>query len=93
MKPKEKMMKVIFRPIEGNTDFSVDCKNTDIFVKIEELFYDKYPEYNNTKINFVINGEKINILKNVDYNEIKDSDIIIFENIQVNYYFLFTKNK
>ena len=86
-------MSVIFLSIDENIHYSIICKITDNYSNIEEIFYDKYPEYKNTKINFVINGEKINILKNIDYNEIKDSDIIIFENIQINYYFLFAENK
>lgn len=82
MKPKEKMMKVIFRPIEGNTDFSVDCKNTDIFVKIEELFYDKYPKYKNTKKVFNINENRIDRFKNIDFNEIKNNEDITFKQIE-----------
>ena len=75
-------MSVIFLSIDENIHYSVVCKNTDIFNKIEKKFYDKYPEYKNTKNDFIVNGNKINILNNLNENKIKNNDIIIIESFK-----------
>ena len=72
-------MNLIFISIDENIHYSVICKNTDYFSNIIKKLYDKYPEYKNTKNDFIVNGNKIDILKNLDDNKIKNSDIITFE--------------
>ena len=78
----EKMMSVIFISIDQNIYYSTICKNTDIFSNIEEKFYDKYPEYKNATSEFFVNGNKIDRLKNIDDNKIKNSDIITFKSFK-----------
>ncbi len=79
IKSEEKMMSIIFISIDQNIHYSIICKNTDIFSNIEKKFYDKYPEYKNTQNEFIINGNKVDRLKNIDDNKIKNSDIITFK--------------
>ena len=79
-KSEEKLISVIFKSFDENINYSVICKKTDKFEKIESLFYDKYPQYKNLNYNFLSNGKKIERNKNLDENKIKNSDIIIFEN-------------
>ena len=74
----ENLMNVIFISNDENIHYSVICKNTDIFSQIEEIFYDKYPDYKNEKNYFVANGNKVDRSKNLDDNNIKNSDIILF---------------
>jgi len=76
-KPNEKLMSVIFNSFDENIHYSVVCKNTDEFSKIESLLYEKYPEYKKLNKNFIINGNKIDISKNLKDNKIQNSDIII----------------
>ena len=78
-KKGEKMISVIFLSVDQNIYYSVICKNTDIFSNIINKFYDKYPEYKNTKNDFIVNGNKVDILKSIDDNKIKNSDIITFK--------------
>ena len=73
---EEKLISLIFISFDENIHYSIICKNTDIFSNILTLLYDKYPEYKNLKISFIINGKEINISKSIEDNKIKNSDII-----------------
>ena len=79
-KSEEKLMSVIFKSFDEDINYSVICKNNDKFEKIESLLYDRYPEYKNSNNNFLLNGKKIERNKNLDDNNIKNSDIITLEN-------------
>ena len=75
-KPNEKLMSIVFNSFDENIHYSVICKNTDQFLKIESLLYEKYPEYKYLNKDYYVNGVKIDINKNLKDNNIKDSDII-----------------
>ena len=75
-KPNEKLMSVVFNSFDENIHYSVICKNTDQFLKIESLLYEKYPEYKYLNKDYFVNRVKIYITKNLKDNNIKDSDII-----------------
>ena len=75
-KPNEKLMSIVFNSFDENIHYSVICKNTDQFLKIESLLYDKYPQYKYLNKDYYVNGVKIDITKNLKDNNIKDSDII-----------------
>ena len=47
---------------------------------IENILYDKYPEYIEYENYFLVNGIKINKNKTIEQNNIKYSDIIILNN-------------
>ena len=58
-------------------NYSLICKNTDIFNYIENRLYEDYKEYYNTENNFTVNGNKINKNKNLDENNIHNNDVIV----------------
>ena len=59
--PGEKLISVIFQ----TSDFlrSIICKDSDTFAKVENLLYQKYPEYKETEQYFIVNGQKVNRFK------------------------------
>ena len=79
LKPEEKIISVIFITNDENIHYSIICKNTDNFSRIESLLYDKYPEYNNVNNIFSVNGEVINKSLSLEDNKIKNNDIIILK--------------
>ena len=76
----EKLMSVIIVSKDEAIYYSFLCKNTDKFTRIEELFYEKYPEYKKKENYFIINGNKINKEKTLEENKISNSDIITIIN-------------
>ena len=73
----EKLISVIFNSMDQNIHYSVICKNTDKFNKLEEKLYNDYPQYFDSDNYFIVNGNRINKLKSLEENNIKNSDIII----------------
>ena len=78
--PGEKLISVIFQ----TSDFlrSIICKDSDTFAKVENLLYQKYPEYKETEQYFIVNGQKVNRFKTLKENKIKDSDVILMQKIE-----------
>ena len=76
----EKLLSIIFESIDKKIHYSCVCKNTDIFNKIENMLYEKYPEYLNSENNFYVNGNKINKYQSIEFNKIENSDIIMLNN-------------
>ena len=77
LKEEEKLMSVIFTTLDQKFHYSIICKNTDIFNTIENKLYDAFPEYSETENYFFVNGGKINKAKSLEYNKIKNNDLII----------------
>ena len=77
LKKREFFMPVIFQSVDSKIHYAIICKNTDRFNMIENILYDKYPEYIENENYFTINGIKINKNKTMEQNNIKYSDIII----------------
>ena len=75
-KPNEKLMSIVFNSFDENIHYSVICKSSDQFFKIESLLNDKYPQYKHLNKDYFVNGVKIDINKNLKDNNIKNSDII-----------------
>ena len=76
----EKLLSVMFVSLDQKIHYSVICKDTDIFNVIENKLYETYPEYKNIDNNFFVNEIKINRYKNLEFNKIKNKDIIILKN-------------
>ena len=76
LNPGEKLMTVIFISEDQKVHYSFICKNTDKFNELESRLYDIYPEYSEEDNYFLANGRKIVRFKDLDYNRIKNSDII-----------------
>ena len=73
----EKLMAVIFSSLNENILYSIICKNTEKFSKLEQKLYNKYPEYSKSNNYFLVNGNRINKYKTLNENKIKNSEIII----------------
>ena len=58
------------------------CKITDKFSKIEDYFFEKYPELIDTKNYFISKGIVINRYKTLENNNIKDGDIITLNKLK-----------
>ena len=74
----EKLMTIIFKSDEENLIYSIICKNTDEFYKIEGQLYNIFPKYSEKENIFFVNGKKINKYKTLEKNDIKNNDVIIF---------------
>ena len=73
----EEMMSIIISSIAQSFYYSIICKNTDLFVKIEAKLYNEYPNYNDPNNYFMVNGNVINKYKSLKDNNIHNSDIIL----------------
>ena len=83
IKPGEKILAVLFMT-QGSQDISnytMPCKNTDLFVRLEERLYNDFPQYKNYETYFMVNARRILRFKTMEENRIKSNDIIsIFVN-------------
>ena len=78
IKPGEEIISVNFVSM-GNNDighYSLLCKNTDLFVRLEERLYEDFPEFKNYETYFEVNTKRIKRFKTIDENKIKSKDII-----------------
>ena len=80
LKKGEFLLPIIFQSVDSKIHYAIICKNTDRFNMIENILYDKYPEYIEYENYFLVNGSKINKNKTIEQNNIKYSDIIILNN-------------
>jgi len=74
---EDKIFKVTFLSFDENIHYSMICKNTDKFYRLEEEFYDKFPEYKKYENMFLINGQIIHKFNNLESNNIGDNHIIV----------------
>ena len=75
-------MSVIITSPDQKIHFSIICKNTTSFNRIEEKIYKDYPEYLEIENYFLVNGNKINKYKTMEENKIKNSDIIVLHQLE-----------
>ena len=78
IKPGEKIMSINFVSM-GSQDighYSLECKNTDIFIKLEERLYNDYPQFKNFETYFEVKAKRIKRFKTLDENNIKNHDVI-----------------
>ena len=77
-------MTVNFTTIDSKIkNYSIICKNTDIFNNIEKKLYEDYKEYYDTENYFTVNEKKINRFKNLEENNIHNNDVIILNIIKI----------
>ena len=72
----EKILIVTFLSVNEDIHYSMICKNTDDFYRLEIMFYNKYPEYKKGTNIFSIHGKEIDRYNNLESNNISDNDII-----------------
>ena len=77
-KPGEKILSINFvsNGFQGIMNYSLPCKNTDLFVRLEEKLNNDYPELKDKETYFLVNGRKIKRFKTLDENQIKSNDVI-----------------
>ena len=71
----EKLISLIIY-LPNQAQFSMICKNTEKFHKIEERLYEKFEKYKETDNFFLFYGKKVNRFNTLKENFIKDGDII-----------------
>ena len=76
---RDELISIQFKTKDQKVDLFLTCKNTDIFIKIEEKLYDKYPEYKEYNTYFTVNGRSVKRFKTIQENNIKNFDNIFLE--------------
>ena len=74
--PGEKVIAALFVSTDQQITYSIACKNTTLFVKLEEKLYDKYPQYKNTDNYFLYNGNRVRRFKTIGENNIESGEKI-----------------
>ena len=78
VRPGEKIFAVNFVSM-GFQDighYSLVCKNTDLFVRLEEQLNNDYTQLKDKETYFMVNGRRIKRFKTLDENQIKRNDVI-----------------
>ena len=61
--------------MDQNIDLPIIIKNTEVFTKVEQILYKKYPDIE-AEYYFLVNGNKIKRYETLEENKIKDNDIL-----------------
>ena len=78
IKPGEKIISINFTSVDQHiNNYSIPCKNTDIFVRLEEQLYEDFPEYKDKETFFMKNAKKIKRFKSLEENNIKKNDVLM----------------
>ena len=64
-------------------NFSIICKNSDVFNQLENKLYEEYPMLKDIPNYFIFNGQIIQKYKSLQENGIKDNDIIIMYKMEM----------
>ena len=78
LKEGEVIISVLFLSM-GRQDiqnYSLPCKNTDLFVDLERQLYEDYPDYKNYETYFEVNTKRILRFKTIEENKIESNAII-----------------
>ena len=77
IKPGEKILSINFQTNDQTiSNYSLPCKNTDLFVYLEEKLNQDFPQLKDKQYYMVNKGEIIKRFKTMDENKIKGNDII-----------------
>ena len=72
----EKLISIKFISGVQDINYPIITKNTEKFIKLEYILYEKYPKYMETVNYFLSGGNKINRNQTLEQNNIKNNDII-----------------
>ena len=75
--PGEEVIAILFTSTDQKLTYCLPCKNTTLFVKIEEKLYEEFPEYKETDNYFLVNGKKVKRFKTIQENNIKNGKPVI----------------
>ena len=73
----KKLISLIFMSYDKKIHYSIVCKRTDEFSKIEKKIYNIYPDYEDIENVFLVNDRIINKFNTLEDNQIFNSDIIL----------------
>ena len=73
----EKLISIKITSGEQDIDYSLIIKNTEKFLKLENIIYEKYPKYYETENYFLVGGKTIDKHKSLEQNNIKNNDVIM----------------
>ena len=78
IKPGEKILAINFVSMgfQDVVNYAIPCKNTDLFVKLEEILNKDFPQLKERETYFESNGRRLKRFKTLDENKIKNKDII-----------------
>ena len=76
--PGEKIISVIFfsHGFQDICNWSLPCKNTNLFIRLEEILNNTFPLLKKHETYFVVNTKRIKRFQTLDENNIKNNDII-----------------
>ena len=77
MDKEDDIIVINFRSTDNRVNEAIGCKRTDLFVRAEELLYEKYPKYRNFNYTFTANGRPVKRFKTLDENNIHNNDMIL----------------
>ena len=78
IRPGEKIISINFVSM-GNQyigNYALICRNTELFVRLEERLYNDFPDFKNYETYFENKTKRIKRFKTLDENEIKNKDVI-----------------
>ena len=76
------MLSIIFNSESQDVNYSIICKNTDLFVNIELKLYEAYPKYSEFENFFTTNGVRVNKYKSLEVNKIRNNSVILLQSIE-----------
>ena len=79
----DKLITINFISSDKEIDYSLIVKNSEIFSKVENMLYFRYPKYIESNNYFLLGGNKINRNKTVEQNNITDNDVITLKKNKV----------
>ena len=76
--PGEEILAINFvsNGVQDIGHYNLVCKNTDLFVRLEERLYQDFPDFKNYETYFEVNTRRIKRFKTIEENNIKNNDII-----------------
>ena len=80
-KTDEKLISIHFKSIDQTIfNYSLQCKNTDIFIYVEEKLNKDFPQLKDKHYYLTNEGNIIKRFKSIDENNIKNNDVISIMN-------------
>jgi len=84
---EKKIIVVEFISVDQTINYrSVICKNTDKFLKVEDVIYEEYQELKKGNYYCIANGEIIDKNKTLEENKIKDKNVITIIEIDKSFF-------
>ena len=76
--PGDKILAIGFTSYDQKiNNFFLPCKDSELFVRIEEKLYKEYSDYKNKETYFVVGANKIKRFKTLKENNIKSGSLIM----------------